>query len=84
MKIIAINGSPRKGWNSDRLLLSWIDGVKSVCNDANIKVVNLYDLTFTGCRSCFACKLKDGKFFGTSCRRTSRTGWSQAYHDLGR
>ncbi len=65
MKIIAINGSPRKEWNSDCLLLSWVDGVKSVCNDADIEVVNLYDLTFTGCRSCFACKLKDGKFFGT-------------------
>lgn len=65
MKIIAINGSPRKGWNSDKLLLSWVDGVKSTCNDADIEVVNLYDLTFTGCRSCFACKLKDGKFFGT-------------------
>jgi multimeric flavodoxin WrbA len=62
MKIIALNGSPRKGWNPDCLLLSWVDGVKSVCNDADIEVVNLYDLTFTGCRSCFACKLKDGKF----------------------
>ena len=62
MKIIAINGSPRKGWNSDRPLLSWVDGIKSVCNDADIEVVNLYDLTFTGCRSCFACKLKDGKY----------------------
>ena len=65
MKIMAINGSPRKMWNSDKLLLSWVDGFSSVCNNADIEVVNLYDLTFTGCRSCFACKLKEGKFFGT-------------------
>ncbi len=65
MKIIAINGSPRKNWNSDRLLDSWVEGVKSVLPDAEVKKVNLYDLKFTGCRSCFSCKLKGGKFFGT-------------------
>ncbi len=65
MKIIAINGSPRKGWNSDKLLEKWIDGVRSVLPDAEIKKVNLYDLKFTGCRSCFSCKIKGGKFFGT-------------------
>ncbi len=65
MKIIAINGSPRKGRNSDRLLDKWVEGLKSVLPDAEVKKVNLYDLKYTGCRSCFACKLKGGKFFGT-------------------
>lgn len=65
MKIIAINGSPRRGWNSDKLLEKWVEGVKSVLPDAEVKKVNLYDLKFTGCRSCFSCKLKGGKFFGT-------------------
>ncbi len=65
MKIIAINGSPRKGWNSDKLLSKWVEGVTSVLPDAEVKKVNLYDLKFTGCRSCFSCKLKGGKFFGT-------------------
>lgn len=65
MKIIAINGSPRKGWNSSKLLEKWKAGVLSVLPDAEVKEVNLYDLTFTGCRSCFACKMKGGKFFGT-------------------
>ncbi len=65
MKIIAINGSPRKGWNSDRLLEKWIEGVKSELPDAEVTKVNLYDLKFTGCRSCFSCKMKGGKFFGT-------------------
>lgn len=65
MKIIAINGSPRKGWNSDKLLDKWVEGVKSEIPDAEIKKVNLYNLKFTGCRSCFSCKIKGGKFFGT-------------------
>ncbi len=65
MKIIAINGSPRKHWNSDQLLDKWVEGVISRLPDAEVKRVNLYDLKFTGCRSCFSCKLKGGKFFGT-------------------
>ncbi len=65
MKIIAINGSPRKGWNSDKLLDKWIEGITSRIPDAEVKKVNLYDLQFTGCRSCFSCKRKGGKFYGT-------------------
>ena len=65
MKIIAINGSPRKHHNSDLMLHKWVDGVRSVAPDADIQIVNLYDLKFTGCRSCFACKLVGGKFYGT-------------------
>lgn len=65
MKIIAINGSPRKSWNSAKLLEKWKEGVLSVLPDADVQEVNLYDLKFTGCRSCFSCKLKGGKFFGT-------------------
>ncbi len=65
MKIIAINGSPRKGWNSDKLLDKWVEGITHKLPDAEVKKVNLYDLKFTGCRSCFSCKIKGGKFFGT-------------------
>lgn len=28
------------------------------------EIINLYDFKFSGCRSCFACKLKDSKNFG--------------------
>lgn len=65
MKIIAINGSPRKGWNSTKLLEKWKEGVLSVLPDAEVQEVNLYDLDYKGCRSCFACKIKGGKFYGT-------------------
>ena len=56
MKAIAINGSPRKGWNTDRLLKEALRGAESV--GAETKLVQLYDLKYTGCRSCFGCKRK--------------------------
>lgn len=65
MKVIAINGSPRKNWNCAQLLEKWVEGIRSVNEKADIQIINLYDLKFTGCRSCFSCKLKGGKFFGT-------------------
>jgi multimeric flavodoxin WrbA len=56
MKAIAINGSPRKGWNTDLILqeaLKWAADA-----GAEVEMIHLYDLNFTGCRSCFACKRK--------------------------
>jgi multimeric flavodoxin WrbA len=58
MKIYALNASPRKGWNSDEMLASFINGVKEVNPDIEVEKVNIYDLDFKGCRSCFACQLK--------------------------
>ena len=54
MKAIAINGSPRKGWNTEKLLKEALRGAESV--GAETKLVQLYDLNYTGCKSCFACK----------------------------
>lgn len=62
MKIIAINGSPRKGWNTDILLHEAMKGAESA--GAETEIINLYDLDFKGCRSCMACNLRDGKSFG--------------------
>ena len=33
-------------------------------SDAEAEIINLYEVDFKGCRSCFSCKLKDGKNFG--------------------
>ena len=60
--VIAINGSPRKKWNTAMLLEKTLEGAKS--NGADTELIHLYDLTFTGCTSCFACKLKGGKIYG--------------------
>ena len=56
MKVTAINGSPRKNWNTDTLLKKLLDGAASA--GAETEMVYLYDLNFRGCVSCMACKLK--------------------------
>jgi multimeric flavodoxin WrbA len=62
MNIIAINGSPRKKWNTAMMLEKALEGAAS--RGAKTKIVHLYDLKFTGCTSCFACKIKNGKSYG--------------------
>ena len=64
MNIVAINGSPRKNGNSAAMLKSWVDGAVEANPALNAQWINLYDLTFTGCRSCFACKRKNGRSYG--------------------
>jgi multimeric flavodoxin WrbA len=59
MKIIAINGSPRKKWNTAILLNKALEGAKS-----QGALIHLYDLNYKGCTSCFECKRKDGKNYG--------------------
>jgi multimeric flavodoxin WrbA len=59
---IAINGSPRKGWNTATMLEHALKGAASA--GAETELVHLYDLDFKGCTSCFACKVKDGKSYG--------------------
>lgn len=62
MKVIAINGSPRKKWNTAMLLEKALEGARS--QGAETELVNLYDINYKGCESCFACKLKGGKSYG--------------------
>jgi multimeric flavodoxin WrbA len=62
MKVIAINGSPRKQGNTAILLNKSLEGAKS--KGAETEVIHLYDLDYKGCRSCYACKLKGGKSYG--------------------
>jgi multimeric flavodoxin WrbA len=62
MKVLAINGSPRKTWNTATLLKKALKGAAS--QGAETELIHLYDLKFTGCTSCFACKTKGGKSYG--------------------
>lgn len=56
--IIAINGSPRSGWNTDILVREAAAGAAS--EGAETEVVDLYRLDrFTGCVSCFGCKTQE-------------------------
>ena len=58
MKVTAINGSPRKKWNTAQLLQEALKGAESV--GAETELINLYDLNYKGCISCFGCKRKGG------------------------
>ncbi|MCB8814617.1 flavodoxin family protein [Desulfosporosinus shakirovi] len=62
VKVLSINGGPRKNWNTDTLLQKALEGSKSV--GAQTEAVHLYDLNFKGCTSCFACKRKNSKYVG--------------------
>jgi multimeric flavodoxin WrbA len=62
MKVIALNGSPRKGWNTEQLLQKALEGAKSL--DADTELIQLYNQEYKGCISCFACKVKGSRTNG--------------------
>jgi len=70
-KVYAINGSPRKRWNTATLLEQALAGAAS--QGAETELIHLYDLDFKGCISCFACKLKGGKSYGKCAVRDDLT-----------
>ena len=61
-KVIVLNASPRKNWNTAQLLKEAQKGAESV--GAEVEYVNLVDINFKGCMSCFACKVKGSKTNG--------------------
>ena len=62
MKALLINGSPRKNWNTHKMLESAMKGAAEA--GAETELVHLYDAAFKGCVSCFVCKVKDNKTNG--------------------
>ena len=57
-KIVAINCSPRSTWNTATLVREAAKGAEA--QGAEVTVIDLYKLEkFTGCISCFGCKLPD-------------------------
>lgn len=60
---MAFNGSPRKKkWNTITLVENCLQGAKTV--GAETELVQLYDLNFSGCISCFSCKKLSRKVDG--------------------
>ncbi len=54
-KIVAVNASPRKGWNTDTIVTEMAKGAESA--GAVVKKFDLFKLEkYTGCISCFGCK----------------------------
>lgn len=62
MNVLAINGSPRKKWNTATILTKALEG--AAAQGASVELIHLYDLTYKGCTSCFACKMIGGRSEG--------------------
>lgn len=71
MKALFINGSPRKNWNTHKLLESSMKGASEA--GAETELIHLYDYNYKGCISCFACKLKNAKTNGLCAFKDSLT-----------
>ena len=57
-KIVAVNCSPRAAWNTAALVREAARGAQT--QGAEVEIIDLYKLEkFTGCISCFGCKLPD-------------------------
>ena len=61
-KVIILNGSPRKNFNTAQALKEAQKGAEHA--GAEVEYINLFDLDFKGCRSCYACKIKGSKTNG--------------------
>lgn len=57
MKVLAVNGSPRKNNNTAMMLTSALEGARE--RGAETELIHMYELDFKGCSSCLSCKRKD-------------------------
>lgn len=62
IKALFVNGGPRKNKNTAQMLQSAMQGAEET--GAEVELVHLYDLDYKGCKSCFACQLKNAKTDG--------------------
>lgn len=61
-KALFINGGPRKNKNTAQILQRAMDGAQEA--GADVELIHLYDFDFKGCKSCFACQLKNARTDG--------------------
>ena len=79
MQVLAVNGSPRRTKNTAGILKSMCKGAAAGC--AETQLVHLYGLRYTGCVSCFKCKLVGGKSYGRCAVRDELTPVLRAAHE---
>ena len=53
MKVIAINGSPRRNWNTAKLSKAALEGAAAA--GAETELIHLESMKFKGCMSCYRC-----------------------------
>lgn len=78
MNVLAVNGSPRRKRNTASLLEKMLEGAAGA--GAETELVHLYGLKYTGCISCFQCKLAGGKSYGRCAVRDGLTPLLEAAH----
>lgn len=71
MKTVGICGSPRKKGNSAAMLEAALAGAAE--QGSQVEWIDLFDLQYSGCRSCFACKRLGGESFGKCALRDDLT-----------
>lgn len=71
MKLLALNGSPRRGMNTAQLLEKVVEGARS--KGAEAELIHLRDHQYTGCISCFHCKDPKGSSYGRCIKKDGLT-----------
>ena len=79
MKAIGINGSPRKGWNTETLIKKALEGATD--SGAETDLIELYNDKFNGCLECFACKRKGIETHGICAIRDNMRPILEKAHD---
>lgn len=64
MQILAVDGSPRKKWNTSTILQNVLDGAQSAGEDVSAELIYLYEHDYKGCVECFECKRIGGSSYG--------------------
>ena len=67
-KIYALNGGPRKNWNTDQMLDSFIRGIRETAPEIQVEKLHVYDLDYKGCRGCLGCRMKSTENGQCVCR----------------
>jgi multimeric flavodoxin WrbA len=71
MITLALNGSPRKGGTTAKLLNEALAGAASKGSETELIQLNRIDMK--GCRGCFSCKKRGGKSYGVCAVRDGMT-----------
>ena len=71
MRIIALNCSPRKSWNTAQMLQSAIKGAADA--GAETHYYDMFAMNYKGCSSCFECLKLGGKSYGRCAMRDELT-----------
>ena len=80
MKLLAVNGSPRKNMNTGSLLEKVVEGAAS--QGAEAELVHLRDLeAYRGCIGCFHCKKPGSQHYGRCALRDSLTPLLDKAHE---